>query len=181
MKKRGRYPKEFKIEAVRLLVAGLFGLLNLFARSLGGFLSDRVGIKTGLRGRVLFLGVTLLLEGVTLMLFSKMTFLPLAITALLVFSLFVKMAQGATYSIVPFLHKRASGSVAGIVGAGGNVGAVLAACLLISAHLSWPTALFILGGIVILTASLSLVIRFSEAAETEAREELEAGLEEAAA
>ena len=40
--------------------------------------------------------------------------------------LFVKMSNGATYSVVPFVNKRALGAVAGIVGAGGNVGAVLA-------------------------------------------------------
>ena len=38
------------------LIAGLFGLMNLFARSLGGFISDKVGIRFGLRGRTLFLG-----------------------------------------------------------------------------------------------------------------------------
>ena len=34
--------------------------------------------------------------------------------------------DGATYSIVPFINKKALGSVAGIVGAGGNMGAVCA-------------------------------------------------------
>ena len=38
------------------LVAGLFGLMNLFARTLGGAIGDKVGIRFGLRGRTLFLG-----------------------------------------------------------------------------------------------------------------------------
>jgi len=38
--------------------------------------------------------------------------------------------QGATFSVVPFVNKKAIGSISGIVGAGGNVGAFLAAILL---------------------------------------------------
>ena len=40
------------------------------------------------------------------------------------------MAEGATFSVVPFINKKAIGSISGIVGAGGNVGAFLAAILL---------------------------------------------------
>ena len=43
------------------LIAGLFGLMNIFARTLGGIIGDRAGIRLGLRGRVMFLGVVLLL------------------------------------------------------------------------------------------------------------------------
>ena len=39
------------------------------------------------------------------------------------------MANGATYSLVPFINPKAVGSVAGIVGAGGNIGAMLIAFL----------------------------------------------------
>ena len=35
------------------------------------------------------------------------------------------MAEGATFSVVPFINKKAIGSVSGIVGAGGNVGAAI--------------------------------------------------------
>ena len=43
------------------------------------------------------------------------------------FGLSLKMANGATYSLVPFISPMAVGSVAGIVGAGGNIGAMLIA------------------------------------------------------
>ena len=43
------------------------------------------------------------------------------------FGLSLKMANGATYSLVPFISPAAVGSVAGIVGAGGNIGAMLIA------------------------------------------------------
>ena len=106
------------------LVAGLFGLMNIFARTMGGFISDKFVEKGGLKGRVRWLFIALLVEGIALLFFSQMRVLALAIPAMIVFSLFVQMSEGATYSVVPFINKKALGSVAGIVGAGGNMGAV---------------------------------------------------------
>ncbi|MFL1011448.1 MFS transporter [Flavisericum labens] len=107
-----------------------FALMNIFARTLGGFFGDRFGKLKGLRGRVLFLSGILALQGVMLMTFSTTTSLILGIVFLILFSLSVQMAEGATFSVVPFINKKAIGSVSGIVGAGGNVGAFLAAMLL---------------------------------------------------
>jgi NNP family nitrate/nitrite transporter-like MFS transporter len=107
------------------------------------------------------MGAILLAEGLALMLFSRMDTLLLAIGAMLVFSLCVQMSEGATYSVVPFVNKRALGSVAGIVGAGGNAGAVAAGFLFRSPNLSWPTAFLILGGVVTGVSALSLVVRFA--------------------
>ncbi|MPZ18756.1 MAG: MFS transporter [Luteitalea sp.] len=154
------------------VVAGLFGLMNLFARTLGGVLGDRAGLTWGLRGRVTWLAVALAGEGVTLMLFSQMTGLAAAIATLILFSLFVQMSEGATYAVVPFVNPGALGSVAGIVGAGGNCGAVLAGFLFRTEALSWPHALFILGGLVLASAGLTVFVRFSDAAEAAARQDL---------
>jgi len=151
------------------LMASLFGLMNIFARTLGGVFGDRFGERWGLSGRVKWLFVTLLLEGVALMVFSQMNVLVMAIPALIVFSLFVQMSEGATFSVVPFINKKALGSVAGIVGAGGNAGAVAAGFLFKSSALTWPTALFILGAIVTAASFLAFAVNFSESAETEAR------------
>lgn len=159
------------------IVASLFGLMNIFARTLGGVFGDWAGLRWGLRGRVRWLFIALACEGVTLMLFSRMSFLPLAIATLILFSLFVQMSEGATYSVVPFINKNALGSVAGIVGAGGNAGAV-AAGFLFRGDLLWPTALFILGGIVVVFSTLAFAVRFSPAAEQAAREEMERRLRE---
>ena len=53
--------------------AGSLGLMHLFARTLGGCVSDRLGGRWGLKGRVNWLFVALLVEGLGLMLFSRMT------------------------------------------------------------------------------------------------------------
>ena len=158
------------------MVAASFGMMNLFARALGGVVSDRCYKRWGLRGRVTLLGCTICAEGMGLMLFSQMRVLPFAIGSMMLAGLFVKMSNGATYSIVPFINKRALGAVAGIVGAGGNVGAVLAGFLFKSANVAWPQALLMLGITVALISSLAFLVRFSEHEERAAQEEIAARL-----
>ncbi|MBC8368178.1 MFS transporter [bacterium] len=158
------------------LVAGLFGLMNIFARTLGGFISDRFVQKGGLRGRVKWLFIALLIEGVALIFFSQMRVIALAIPMMIVFSLFVQMSEGATYSVVPFINKKALGAVAGIVGAGGNMGAVAAGFLFRSEKISYPTGLLILGGLVTLAALFTFLVRFKPAEEAAAAEEFETAM-----
>ncbi len=158
------------------LVAGLFGLMNIFARTMGGVIGDRFALKGGLKGRVRWLFMALAVEGVALMLFSQMTVLPFAIASMIVFSLFVQMSEGATYSVVPFINKKALGSVAGIVGAGGNMGAVSAGFLLRAESITWPEALLILGGLVLVCSLATYMVTFSPAQETEVKEEYDQAL-----
>ena len=151
------------------LIAGLFGLMNLFARTLGGVFGDLAGVRFGLRGRVMFLGIVLCLEGIALMVFSRMDVLLLAIPAMIVFSIFVQMSEGATFSVVPFVNRNALGSVAGIVGAGGNAGAVAAGFLFRAESITTQDAFLFLGGFVVLISSLVLVVRFAPEVEAEER------------
>lgn len=155
--------------------AASFGLMNLFARTLGGISGDLFGAKWGLRGRVTWLFLALFCEGVALMFFSQMTALVMALPALILFSLFVQMSEGATFSVVPFVNKKALGAVAGIVGAGGNAGAV-AAGFLFKGSLAWPTALLILGAMVTGASFLAFAVRFSTAAEHDAKQEFDAAV-----
>ncbi|MCA9143744.1 MAG: MFS transporter [Planctomycetaceae bacterium] len=154
------------------LVAGLFGLMNIFARTTGGFISDKFVEKSGLKGRVRWLFIALFIEGIALLFFSQMRVLALAIPAMIVFSLFVQMSEGATYSVVPFINKRALGSVSGIVGAGGNMGAVAAGFLFRYESITYPQALLILGGLVTAFSFFTFLVRFSPADEKLAAEEL---------
>jgi NNP family nitrate/nitrite transporter-like MFS transporter len=137
-------------------------MMNLFARALGGIVSDRCYRRWGLHGRTTLLGITIALEGLAFLCFSQARWLPLAIGSMLVTGLFIKMSNGATYAIVPFVNKRALGAVAGIVGAGGNVGAVAAGFLFKTSSITWPQALMILGVLVLASSSLAFLVRFSE-------------------
>ena len=160
------------------LIAGLFGLMNIFARTLGGFFGDRAGIRFGLRGRVLFLGGVLLMEGLALMFFSRMDALLLAIPAMLVFSVFVQMSEGATFSVVPFINGKAPGTVAGIVGAGGNAGAVAAGflfrveCVAVQDAFLYMGVAGVAGVAVVAASSLVLVVRFAPRVEVLERRRL---------
>jgi len=139
------------------LLASIFGWLNIFARALGGIVSDKVGKKYGFNGKVSLLALLLLLEGIGIMLFANSGGLVLAITMMFFFGLCLKMANGATYSIVPFINQKAVGSVAGIVGAGGNVGAMLIGFLFKS--MTYSAAFMYLGGGVFAVGLVVLAVR----------------------
>ena len=141
------------------LLASIFGWINIFARALGGIVSDKVGKRFGFNGKVSLLAILLLLEGVGIMLFSAAGGLVMAIVLLFFFGLCLKMANGATYSIVPFVNPKAVGSVAGIVGAGGNVGAMAIGFLFKS--MSYGAAFMYLGGGVFAIGLIVLVVRLS--------------------
>lgn len=143
------------------IIAGLFGLMNIFARTMGGIFSDRFARTRGLRGRVRFLFICLLIEGVALVVFSQMQVLTTAIAMLIVFSLFVQMSEGATFGVVPFINRKALGGVAGMVGAGGNAGAVAAGFLFKSESLSYGEGLLVLGLAVIVCSFFAFAVRFS--------------------
>jgi MFS transporter, NNP family, nitrate/nitrite transporter len=144
-------------------LASLIGMMNLFARALGGMAGDWAGSRWGLIGRSRLLGLAILLEGVLIVVFSRLSVLGPATAAFLFFGLFVCMACGLTFAVVPLIRPRAVGSVSGIVGAGGNLGAVLAAMLFKSEGLSGANAFFILGSVVAATSLCALFLRFSEA------------------
>jgi NNP family nitrate/nitrite transporter-like MFS transporter len=144
------------------IIAGTFGMMNIFARALGGVFGDKAGKKFGLQGRIFILGAFLLCEGLGIMLFSAMEVLPWAIATMLLFALFLKMSNGATYSVVPFINNKAIGAVSGIVGAGGNVGAVLAGFLFKSETISYRESLFIIGIVVTVVSMISLLLSLSK-------------------
>jgi len=145
------------------LLASATGMMNLFARAVGGIVGDWAGGIWGLRGRSLLLGLAVFAEGVALTMFSRLTSLGSATVAYLMFGLLVCMACGVTYAVVPLVQPRAIGSVSGIVGAGGNVGAVCAGFLFKAESLSGAQALSILGIAVAVTAFSALLLRFCEA------------------
>jgi MFS transporter, NNP family, nitrate/nitrite transporter len=144
------------------LLAGSFGLMNIFARAVGGILADKVGKKQGLLGKGRLLAVLILIEGLGLMLFSSADVLWIAIAWMLVFALFLKMANGATYALTPFINQKNVGMVAGIVGAGGNIGGMLMGFLFKSSTITYQQAFFYIGLAALGAAAIIALTNFSK-------------------
>lgn len=151
----------FELGAGALVVAGIV-VMNPLARTLGGAVADWFAARAGRRGRVTWLSLTLLGQGATLIMLSRLGTLGWGLGALLVFSLFVQMAQGTTLAMVPSLDRRAAGSVTGIVTAGGIAGAALATSLWGVHAASWPAVLLVLGVVAMAGSALVLVARLQE-------------------
>ena len=115
-----------------------------------------------MRGKGLLLAAMLLLEGVGIILFAQAGNLELAIISMLSFALFLKMANGTTYAIVPFVNEKNVGLVSGIVGAGGNVGGMLFGFLFKSETITYLQAFSYIGYIVIGVSALVVVTKFAK-------------------
>lgn len=146
--------------------AGIFGFMNIFARALGGIVSDKTGRRYGMRGKAVLLAAMLLLEGIGIMLFAQAGNFTLAIISMLSFALFLKMANGATYGIVPFVNEKNVGLVSGIVGAGGNLGGMMFGFLFKSQTISYVQAFTYIGIMVVIASGLVLLTRFSNKTKT---------------
>lgn len=106
--------------------ASLFGLMNVFARGLGGYISDRLHKSHSLKGRFYFQMTLLLLEGILIFGFVRSdNTLASAIAWLVGLASIGQMAMASTFGIIPYIDPRCTGTIAGLVGAGGNVGGVL--------------------------------------------------------
>lgn len=122
------------------LVAGSFAFINLVARPLGGYLSDKMGSrkKTML---VYMIGIALGFAamgfigkysgtfndiGVEIIVptFSGTWWLVVSVIITMACSMFVQGAEGATFAVIPSIKKELTGRIAGMAGAYGNVGAV---------------------------------------------------------
>jgi NNP family nitrate/nitrite transporter-like MFS transporter len=163
-------------------VASIFGFMNIFARGLGGFVSDKAMAKFGMKGRILTQMMFLLLEGACIFIFALMTNLWSAILMLTIFSIFVQAGEGSTYGIVPYVNPSAPGAVSGIVGAGGPSGAVAFGFGFLFLN-NIQHAYFLMASGVILSGLLSFFINIKghggllfKAPENEAREPGDGGL-----
>ncbi len=121
------------------LVASSFAFVNLFARPLGGLISDKM--KNRKKTMLIYMiGITigfflmanigkygpLDADGVQTIvpMFEGMWWLVVAIIITVAASVFVQGAEGATFAVIPMINKKMTGQIAGMAGAYGNVGAV---------------------------------------------------------
>jgi len=112
-------------QGVTLVQAGLlasgFAFMNLVARPGGGWISDKVGRKLSLTVFICGLVCGYLLMGQIDPSWSLVS----AVVITMVCSFFVQAGEGAVFAMVPLIKRRMTGQIAGMVGAYGNVGAVL--------------------------------------------------------
>lgn len=137
-------------------IASIFGWMNLFARGIGGFCSDMANAGHGMRGRLFCQFVLLLAEGGLVCLFSTTHTLATSIVVMVIFSIFVQASEGSTFAIVPYVDYGVTGSVTGVVGAGGNVGGVVFS--LIFRELGDRSAFLTMGFLIVASSFLTILI-----------------------
>jgi len=100
-------------------IAASFMAMNLFARPLGGYFSDKLGRRLALL--VMLTGSSLGYYFMSLMDGTWSTALVLAVVIPCSFA--VQAGAGAVFAVVPLIKRRLTGQIAGMTGAYGNVGA----------------------------------------------------------
>lgn len=116
------------------LIAASFAFVNLFARPLGGAISDymhsrkltmlmyMLGIAVG------FLAMAFIAkwgdDGALYPMFDGFWWIVVSVIITILCSIFVQGAEGATFAVIPMIKKSQTGQIAGMAGAYGNVGAV---------------------------------------------------------
>lgn len=118
---------------VDLVYAGVlamsFGAMNLFARSLGGIMSDWANVRWGMSGRLWMHFISLLGQAIFLFGFGcvdKDMGWPWALFMVVMMAIFVNAAEGTSYGIVPYMIPQHLAIVSAVVGAGGTAGSVIA-------------------------------------------------------
>ena len=112
-------------QGITLVQAGLaasgFAFMNLIARPGGGWISDKFGRKLSLS--IFIVGLSIGYYCLSLITSDWPIYEVIMLT--MGCSFFVQAGEGAVFAMVPLIKRRMTGQIAGMVGAYGNVGAVL--------------------------------------------------------
>ncbi|KAK9842928.1 hypothetical protein WJX74_004522 [Apatococcus lobatus] len=108
-------------------LAAIFGIMNFGARPAGGILSDVLGKRFGIRGRIWALFLVFSLGGFFTAMTGVLAFRPFKVTLAMYIlaGIFLEATCGAVYGVVPFVSRRSLGMVCGLVSAGGAIGGVM--------------------------------------------------------
>lgn len=87
-------------------IAASFGLANCVSRPVGGIVSDKMGKRFGMRGRLWSLWAVQTVAGLMCVLLGRVNTILASVLVMACFSLFVQAASGLTFGIVPFVSKR---------------------------------------------------------------------------
>jgi NNP family nitrate/nitrite transporter-like MFS transporter len=127
------------------LLASGFAFMNLVARPGGGWISDKLGRRKTLM--VLICGLSL--GYFVLGQIGSSWPIQLAVAATMICSFFVQAGEGAVFAMVPLIQRRMTGQIAGMVGAYGNVGAVI--FLTVLSFVDYSTFFIVIGSCSLLT------------------------------
>jgi MFS transporter, NNP family, nitrate/nitrite transporter len=105
-----------------------------------------------------------------------MSILSLAVVSMVVFSLFVQMAEGASYAVVPFIIKKRWGRSPASSAREATPALSSRGFLFAQEGIHYPQALMILGVIVAAVSFSALLVRFSKQEETDTKREMESSL-----
>jgi len=136
------------------LLAGIYPFINLVARPGGGWISDKIGRRLTLI--IVFAGITVgfLLLGLV----DKTWSVWMVVGLTIISGIFSKAGSGAVYAMVPLVKRRMTGQIAGMVGAFGNVGAVI--FLTVNSLVSYDQFFLFIG--IVAAFVLALILFFLE-------------------
>ncbi|CAH8315840.1 unnamed protein product [Eruca vesicaria subsp. sativa] len=137
-------------------IAASFAISNVASRPAGGMVSDLLGKRFGMRGRLWGLWIVQSMAGLLCVLLGRVNSLWGSIAVMWVFSIFVQAASGLIFGVVPFVSTRSLGVVAGMTGSGGTVGAVVTQLLLFSGNNVRKERSISLMGVMTFVASISV-------------------------
>eukprot|EP00741_Cyanophora_paradoxa_P007621 tig00001177_g7371.t1 len=155
------YADHFKFDKVQAgAAASAFGLMNIFSRWSGGKFSDICAKRWGMRGRLWLMWLGIVLEGIFLVIFARMENVVASFFFMLIFSYWCQMSCGTTFGCVPYLNPKGLGAASGLIGAGGNAGAILT--LQLFKPLSYMDAYTVLGCFVFIVPFSLACVSFPE-------------------
>lgn len=138
------------------VISGAIGMANQILRVVGGKISDRSFGKFGMKARVTWQTIFIILMGFFFAPFAAATNLVAALTSLAFIVLFMSCAQGALFGLVPLVNRSHGGAAIGIIGASGNIGAI--AFILLFRQFSYRSAFNIMGVVIMISSFLSFFI-----------------------
>ncbi len=127
------------------LLASCFAAMDIISCPSGGWLSDKYGRKKTLI--ILLIGLA---AGFVLMSQINSEWpIFLAVIVMMACSFFVGSGAGGVFAVVPLIRRRLTGQIAGVVGAYGNIGAVL--FLTVLSFVSAQVFFMVIAGTVVIT------------------------------